>query len=44
MIRDYVLKKLNKLLSEKKHDCLKLEWQKAELQHKMMMKKKQVLH
>lgn len=35
MIREYVYKILNRKLAQKKHECIKLEWQKAELENQL---------
>lgn len=40
MIKELIYKFLNKKLAQKKHDCIKLEWQKAELEQKIAKAKK----
>lgn len=35
MIREHIYKLLNKKLAQKKHECIKLEWQKVELENKL---------
>lgn len=35
MIKEFIYKLLNKKLAQKKHDCIKLEWQKVELENQL---------
>ena len=35
MIKEYIYNFLNRKLAKKKHDCIKLEWQKVELENKL---------
>lgn len=35
MIREFICKFLNKKLAQKKHECIKLEWQKVELENQL---------
>ena len=35
MIKEFIYNFLNKKLAQKKHECIKLEWQMAELERKI---------
>lgn len=35
MIKEFIYKLLNKKLAQKKHECIKLKWQKAELEKRI---------
>ena len=35
MIKKFIYKLLNKKLAQKKHECIKLEWQKVELEKQL---------
>ena len=41
MIKEFIYKLLNKKLAQKKHDCIKLEWQRAELERKIANAKRE---
>ena len=40
MIKEYIYNFLNRKLAKKKHDCIKLEWQKVELEKQLRQLKK----
>ena len=35
MIKDFIYNFMNRKLEKKKHDCIKLKWQKAELENQL---------
>ena len=39
MIKEYIYNFLNRKLAKKKHDCIKLEWQKVELEKQLQQLK-----
>ena len=41
MIKEYIYNFLNRKLAKKKHDCIKLEWQKVELERKIANAKRE---
>ena len=41
MIKEYIYNFLNRKLAKKKHDCIKLEWQRAELERKIANAKRE---
>lgn len=35
MIKEFIYRFLNRKLAQKKHECIKLEWQKVELENQL---------